>query len=393
MVRSIARRLSLLGGGMLLLGGVSADAGAQRAGRPASPASAAQDPLRPIQLGRMVEATLAATDPKIESRGPFHAYRFVAKADTRYIITMRSESLDAYLWVARPVGPLTENLDSDDDGGGDTDARLRFRATESGTYIIVAQALSEEGAGAYSLMLEEAPPMQPAVARPIAIGETATGMIDESSPVLEDMDDIPYALYSLSARGGRRVRITMTADDFDAYLTVARVTPDGDEEVASNDDSGGGTNARVTFAADGDYKIIARPLGSSGIGAYSLSVTEAPATVLITRAIGVGDTAEGEITDADPEMDQGPYFHQFEIQARQGDRLRITMRSEAFDSFLRWGRAGTEGFEELASDDDSGGNVDSMLEITVEESGKYLIRVSPLGAGQTGSYRLTIERP
>lgn len=393
MVRLIARRLSLLGGGMLLVAGSSLDADAQRAGRPASPGTAAADPVRPIQLGRMVEATLAATDPKIESRGPFHTYRFAAKADTRYIITMRSESFDAYLWVARQVGPLTENLDSDDDSGGDTDARLRFRATDAGTYLIVAQALSDEGAGAYTLTLEEAPPPQPAVARTIAIGETLTGTIDQSSPVLEDMDDIPYALYSLSASGGRRVRVTLTAEDFDAYLSVVRVTPSGDEEVAANDDSGGGTNARVTFAADGEYKIIARPLGSGGQGSYSLSVSEAPNTVVITRAINVGDTAEGEITDADPEMDSGPYYHQYEIRARVGERLRITLRSEDFDSFLRWGRTGADGFTEMGSDDDSGGNVDAQLEIAFAENGRYLIRVSPLGAGQTGSYRLMIERP
>jgi hypothetical protein len=393
MDRLIARRLSLLGGGLLLAAGLPAEVAAQRAGRPASPATAVPDALRPIRLGQLVEATLASTDPKIESRGPFHTYRFVAKADTRYIITMRSESVDAYVWVARAVGPLTENLDSDDDSGGDTDARLRFRATEAGTYIIVAQSLSENGAGAYTLMLEEAPAPQPAVARSITVGETLTGTIDESSPLLEEMDDIPYALFSLSARGGKRIRITLTADDFDAYLSVLRVTSGGEEEVASNDDSGGGTNARVTFAADGEYKIIARPLGAGGAGPYSIAVSEAPASVVITRAIRVGDTAEGEITDSDPEMDEGPYYHQFEIQAQEGDRVRITLRSESFDSFLRWGRAGEEGFEELGSDDDSGGNVDSMLEITVPASGKYLIRVSPLGAGQTGSYRLLVERP
>src|SRR5690606_14809470 len=111
-------------------------------------------------------------------------------------------------------------------------------------------------------------------------------------------------------------------------------------EVASDDDSGGGTNARVTFVADGEYTIIARPLSSSSAGAYSISVAEAPASVIITRAIRVGDTADGEITESDPEMESGPFFHQFEIQAQRGERLRLTLRSEDFDSYLRWGRAG-----------------------------------------------------
>lgn len=393
MDRLILRRLTLLGGGLVLAAAWPADAAAQRSGRQAAPATAVPDALRPIRLGQMVEATLSASDPKIESRGPFHAYRFVATADTRYIITMRSEALDSYVWVARAVGPLTETLDSDDDSGGDTDARLRFHAVEAGTYIIVAQALGAEGNGAYTLQVEQAPAPQPAVARRITVGETLTGTIDENSPLLEEMDDIPYALFSLSERGGRRIRITLTAEDFDAYLSVVRVTASGEEEVASNDDSGGGTNARVTFAADGEYRIIARPLGAGGAGAYSIAVSDAPASVVITRAIRVGDTAEGEITAADPEMESGAYYHQFEIEAREGDRLRITLRSESFDSFLRWGRAGESGFDELESDDDGGGNVDSRLDLTVPRSGKYLIRVSSLGAGQTGSYRLTIERP
>ncbi len=393
MVRPTARRHSLLASGLVLALGMPTALDAQRSGRPATPATAVPDAVRPIRLGQMAEGTLAATDPKIDGRGPFHAYRFEARAGTRYIITMRSESVDAYVWVARQVGPLTENLGSDDDSGGGTDARLRFRATADGPHLVVTQSLSEDGSGAYSVLVEEAPPAQVAVARTIAVGETMTGRIDESSPMLEDMDDTPYALYRITAVGGRRLRVSLTSEDFDAYLTVRRVTGSGEEEVASNDDGGGGTNARITFVADGEYTIVARPLGSNGAGSYSLAVAEAPATVVITRAIRVGDSAEGEITDADPELDSGPFFHQFEIQAQQGERLRLTLRSEDFDSFLRWGRAAASGFEELGSDDDSGGNVDSMLEVTVPTSGKYLIRVSPLGAGQTGRYRLMVERP
>lgn len=184
----------------------------------------------------------------------------------------------------------------------------------------------------------------------------------------------------------------MRSESFDAYLHVLKVMGPSQEQVATDDDSGGGTDSRITLTLDGDYAIIARSLGASGRGEYSLSVTEAEEVRVVQRPIAVGQTMSGVLSEGDPELDDGGYFHEYVVDARAGDRFRITLRSGDFDSYLRWGTKSDGIFTEIATDDDSGGDLDSQLEVRVERAGTYAIRASALGSGSTGAYALTLER-
>lgn len=376
--------------------GVTLGAGpalAQR-GQPARPATAqasSQATARPIRFGEAVNGTLAATDPKYAGRGAFHTYRFDAKADKHYIITLDSPDFDAWLWVARIVGGLSEELAQNDDGGEGTNSRLRFRPPAAGSYVIVAQSLSEEGLGAYTVKVEETDPPPPPSAQTIEIGATVRGELTEMSAIREEDGGAPYDLYNLSGRG-QRVRILMRSQAFDAYLHVLKVLGSSREEVATDDDSGGNTDARINLTLDGDYVIIARSLGSSGRGEYTLSVSEAEVVRVVQRPIAVGQTMSGVLSESDPELDGGGYFHEYVLDARAGDRFRITLRSGDFDSYLRWGTKSGDAFTEISTDDDSGGDLDSQLEVRVERAGTYVIRASALGSGSTGAYSLTLER-
>lgn len=353
-------------------------------------AAGAQSPHRAIRAGTQVVDTLLTSAPKLSERGGFRTYRFTASVGKRYVISMAADDFDAYVWVAREVGGLTDELDSDDDGGGGTNARLRFRPPADGSYLIVAQSLSEEGTGAFTLRLDE---MEPAVmppTQPIRIGETLVGRLTDDSPV-DDMEGFPYAHYTLRGNG-QRVRITMRAADFDAYLVLLQRRAGGEEEVATNDDGAGGTDARITVTLDGEYRILARPLGTDGRGEFSVSVEEAIPVPVIQRPIRVGETLTGELTDRDPELDDGGFFHEYVLEANAGEEFRITLRSTEFDSFLRWGRKDGEAFTEIASDDDGGGNLDSQLTVRADARGRYVIRVSALGSDSVGPYELRVER-
>lgn len=345
-----------------------------------------------IRFASPVTDSLRAAEPTMSGRGAFRVYRFEARADQRYVIEMTAPDFDAYVWVARQVGVLTEELASDDDGGGGTNARLRFKPPADGSYFLVAQSLAESGAGAYTLQVSEQDPPPPPVARAIELGQSVDGELTDESPVREQDGDQPYDLYSIRGNG-QRVRIVMTAESFDAYLQVIRVGAKGqEEEVASDDDSGGGTNARVTITLDGEYRIIARALSDNGRGSYALSVTDAPVVAVIPRPIAVGESVSSELSSADPELDDGGYFHEYVVNAQVGDVFRITLRSGEFDSYLRWGTKEGDIFTEIASDDDGGGDLDSMLEVRVERAGSYVIRVSALGSGSVGPYQLNVER-
>lgn len=347
---------------------------------------------RPIRMGEAMAGSLTAQDPKIQDRGPFHTYRLEAKAGDRFIITMSSGDVDAYLWVAKTVGGLTESVVSDDDGGGDTNARLRFRAATAGTYYVVAQSLSSDGTGAYELKVEVAPPAAPVVATPLTAGQVREGAITETSPMLEDENPaLPYQLYTFTGRG-ERVRVTVRSGAFDAYVKVTKVGTSGEEEVASDDDSGGGTDAMVTFAANGQYRIYARPLDASSTGAFTIALNPLPVVKITSRPIALGQTVSGTIADTDPETDGGQYFHQYTVTAQPGERIRITLRSSRFDAYLTWGRLVGAGLEDVTNDDDSAGDTDSQLDVIVPREGTYVIRVHALGAREVGDYQLNVAR-
>lgn len=351
----------------------------------------AQSPApRAIRLGTPMAGTLSAGDPSFEERGAFHVYRLEAAAGARYNITLRSDDFDAYLWVARSVSGITESIISDDDGGGDTDSRIRFRAPAAGTYLVVAQALAKETQGAYTLLVEEAPPPAPVVATALTLGQTVEGSISDASPLLEDENPaVPYQLYTYQGRG-ERVRISMRSGGFDAFLKVTRADGADEQELGTDDDSGGGTDASLAVVADGLLRIYARPLDASASGAFSISLVEAPMAKIISRTVTAGQTIAGTISRDDPEMEGGANFHQYAVTGRAGSRVRVIFRSDAFDAMLTASRPGPE-FVAGESDDDGAGGTNAQLDLTLPESGMLLIRVHALSSGGVGDYTLVVD--
>ena len=100
--------------------------------------------------------------------------------------------------------------------------------------------------------------------RPVS-GElvAADGRLDDES----HFDD-----YSYTMRRGDRITVTLRSDDFDAFLHVGRRTADGAlENNQTDDDGGGGTDARVTYTADRDGPVTIRvnTLGAGETGDYT----------------------------------------------------------------------------------------------------------------------------
>ncbi len=355
-------------------------------------AAHAQGGMKPLVPGQRVHATITTEDPRFKERGPFHAYRFEAKAGTRYQVSMRSSAFDSYLWVARSVGGLTEEMQNDDDSGGGQDARLRFRVPTGGTYIIVAQALDAAGTGAYDLQVEELGPTPPASAVAVALGEVKEGRIDDASPMLdEEGGERPYQLYSFTGRG-QRVRVTVRSGNFDATVKVTRVTATGEEQVGTDDDSGGGSDAMLAFTANGEFRIYAAPLDGSRMGAFTVGVSEVQVRPVVSRALTVGEQVSGSIDAEDAELDDGRNFDQYTITGRPGERFTVTLRSSAFDAYLDWGQIGVTGWQSEANDDDSAGDTDAKLDITLPAEGNFVLRAMPLEKGRSGSYTIVVER-
>lgn len=375
-------------------GGTAAVAAAWLACMAATPARAQQQPV--IRPGQTVTGTLAATDPRLSEHGAFRVYRFDARRGDRLTATMRSPDFDAYLTVARTVSGLTDVLKTDDDHGGNTDARLRFTAPADGSYLLVAQSLAEDGVGGYTLMLEPTPAPTTGQARQITLGQTVSGRLAETDAV-NDEDEAFYDTWTLSARQGQRLLIESKSDSLDTTLDFGKMENGEFSSIEKDDDGGEGTNSRlrVTVPANGEYMIRASSVGATSTGPYTLVVTERPAAAAAATPTPVraGQEVHGSLAETDPEMEDGSFYDYWTYTGRAGERIRISMSSEAFDTFVAAGTLAGGEFSEIASNDDGGENngTNSVLEVTVPSSGVVTIRTNSLSGGETGAYTLKVE--
>jgi hypothetical protein len=350
----------------------------------------AQEPTE-IAIGSTVSGTLTSSDPVLLDRGPARIYRFHAEEGQLLVAVLRSGAFDAYLTLMRPVSGVTDVVDYDDDSGGGTDARLRFRVPATGAYYLVAQAYSE-GEGGYSLTLDVAPPARLAPPRTLRVGETRDGELTSGGPVLfEGNSDVFYHLYTVEARAGQQLVVALESEDFDAFLAFGPVAGDTVEVTSTDDDGGPGTDARlrVSIPRDGTYGIHARPLRPGETGRYTISLREA--TVVPPRPLGRNQTVQGELGDGDPDEEQ-KFHDEWLYRAAAGETLRIWLRSDDFDAYLSVGRMVAGVYHELDwNDDGEEMGTDSYLEITLPEAGEYIIRATTFGSGSTGRYTLQVE--
>lgn len=349
-----------------------------------------------LRIGGNVSGVLDDSDPSKGSADEtpyrYDDYKVSARRGQRLEAVMRSDAFDAFLEVFAPGhdGADDEALSQDDDGLGDgTNSRLRFVATENGTYTLRARTYAGLDGGAYSLSLAQRADA-PRAPRPsgIRVGASVEGTISDRDPEAED-DGGHYDAYAFRAAAGQRLAISLNAEDFDPMVRVGQMERGSFVELASNDDGVGiGVNSYLIFTAPtaGEYVIRATPLGSDGEGAYTLKLDNAPPP-LATTPIQIGATVEGELTASDGVSDGGARADGYVITATAGQRIDVTLKSDAFDTYLElFNPAG----ESVDQDDDGGEDTNSRMIATLKEAGDYRIEVRALAADATGAYTLAV---
>ncbi len=238
-------------------------------------------------------------------------------------------------------------------------------------------------------------------ATPIRVGETASGQLTATDRRVEseDLGAYVYDTYSIQARDGQRLEVTMRSGDFDAYLEVYRGA-DAGEAIATDDDGlGEGTDSRLRFHAErGVYTVRARTLSGLEGGDYTIQVADRGPAPRAPRPtpLRLGDTLDGAINDRSPVEEDGEYgeyrYNGYSFRARQGERVVLTLKSEDFDPVVRIGRMARSGaFEQMALNDDSGaGGLDSYLIFTAPSNGEFVVRAAALDGSSTGNYELAM---
>jgi hypothetical protein len=347
-----------------------------------------------LRIGQSVTGSIAESDPALYQRGRFKAYQFQASPGRRYIATLESDDFDAYLTVARTVAGITDHMLMDDDGSGEgTGSRLRFTVPAAGTYLILAQSLGEDGTGSFTLRLDSATIRAP---RPQAftLGTPVQGELSDGDAEYEDAGaEGFYDLYRVQGRAGQRLRIRMEMGDF--YPSIELGTMEGGQFQPLENVTPGDKIITATLPAEGEYFIRAGAYGDVK-GEYTLTAEEraAPAPPR-TTAIRNGETANGELSEGDAELDDGRWYDAYVYTGRAGERLRVDLRSEDFDAYVAIGTLEGGVFTEMASNDDAedGEGLDSRLEFELPEDGRYVIQATSFSAGGTGKYEVTVSTP
>jgi len=108
-------------------------------------------------------------------------------------------------------------------------------------------------------------------------------------------------------------------------------------------------------------------------------------------SIGIGASLRGALEPGDRAFDGGGYFDLYTFQARSGQRLTVTLRSDDFDTYLRVAHTrAPEELDWLGEDDDGGVGTNSRLTVTAPADGEYWIAVSAYDE-DPGEYELALR--
>jgi Ca2+-binding RTX toxin-like protein len=357
--------------------------------------------------------------------------------------------LDTILRVFDEAG---NELAWDDDSGGGLNSLIDFTAPEAGVYAVGISSSANsfydpliEGSGQdgfsigdYALSVRFGPTSRDLVEPNDTIFDApdyTARLRDEGSLVLVGFlgdnpnvdpaaDEVDLVLFELGT--GERVVFQTIAWEMSGLDTILRVFDEAGNELAWDDDSGGGLNSLIDFTApeagvyavgissfaNSFYDPLVEGSGQDGFstGDYVLSVTlgtslldlvepndtlfEAPDYTARLRDEGslaltgfLGDNPN--VSPAADEVD----LVLFELGA--GERVvfeTIAWEISGLDTILRvFDEAGNE----LAWDDDSGDGLNSLIDFTAPEAGVYAVGISsfanfdydPLveGSGENGS--------
>jgi hypothetical protein len=224
----------------------------------------------------------------------------------------------------------------------------------------------------------------------LRVGQSVSGSIVQTDPAMYERGR--FKVYQFTASPGRRYIATLSSDDFDAYLTLARTVGGITDHMLTDDDGAGegtGSRLRFTVPAPGTYLILAQSLGEDGTGGFTLRLDSASIRQPRPQPLTLGTPVQGALTDDDAEYDeQGAegFYDLYRLQGRAGQRLRMRLEMGEYYPSIEIGTMEGGRFTPLENVTPG----DKMLTATLPEAGEYFIRAGAYG-DVTGEYTLMVE--
>jgi len=150
----------------------------------------------------------------------------------------------------------------------------------------------------------------------------------------------------------------------------------------------GGQNLNFAIPADSVAVLAASPAGQIPFG----NVTALSGEILEGRDLPFDRQVTSDLHSGLPMFPDGSYYEVWNFQGEQGQRIRLRMRSDAFDTFLILGRIVDGRLVRLVVNDDQGPfNLDSRIDLTLPADGEYVIHATSLFGGAQGAYTINLQ--
>src|SRR2546422_723257 len=395
----------------------------------------------PIRVGQTVTGRLVQSDQKFSDGSRYKMYAFVGNKRDTVAVDLTSDDFDANLLIADAAG---NSLARNDDSGEKCNARLTFVPPATANYRIYANSSSQAEIGEYHLSVARgrAPAAADTVCRGfgavaglIEVGQTITGNLTSEDPQFTG-DSTYFQRWILPVRANQAFTVDLQSDDFDAYLMLTRGRG---EKLVSNDDGGGGCNARLVYTAQDDHPLrilvntASRPPRQTGhftlrvsdgeaavetkgncrftatasASAPTATPVSAPAAQPLQQKVSnvsqqsssaalptirVGESVNGALTDRDSLYPDTSYFKFYQFTAPgPSDTITIDLSSDDFDPVLI---VRGDDLDNSIINDDGGPGCSSRIVRAFPSRGPYRILVNTTNSPkrQTGNFTLSITR-
>jgi hypothetical protein len=350
-----------------------------------------------LTSGQPTQGTIGSEDPRLASdNSSYEVYRIRVNAGQRVTATLTSTAFVPVLSVGSSVAGTCDGCSSNSADKGGT-ATASKAAVSAGFMEIRVNTMEAGEAGAFTLTATVADPVRLTPA-PLTLDQSVRGALATTDATNDDgafMD-----AFNVTLRVGRPIQIDLTSTEFDPKVSLWGPGDGGAMvQLADDDDSGPGNNARIRFTATraGAYQIRAMALSEGNTGAYTLRAGAPPARVPLPAPtpLALGVEASGTLAENGPMAEEGGeemLVQRYAFEAVAGKSYRVKAQSGAFDTYVAVGRIKPDGsFEELVGDDDGAGEgTNSRLRWRAETSGRYIVQVRALGSGM-GAFTTTIE--
>jgi hypothetical protein len=386
---------------------------------------------RTIQVGQSVNSTLSSSDESYSDSTYYQRWYFTTRPNTAITLDLASDDFDPVLLLS---GLDSTVVDVRHRGPGCA-ARISLVFPGAGPYSVVANTsvTPVRQTGRYTLSLTQgirrllpdddcspatssSPSAGTGTMHQIQVGQAVNGNLTTDDNLYRDTTY--YQFWQFTATAGSQLTVDLSSDDFDPYLIVRGFkAADGRDSSSVDDDGGPGCSARVstTFPTTGTYTILVNTTSTQKktTGGFTLSITRGlkppvsgdcsngGTTTPTTPTTGggggartqgtmtIGQSVQGRLATSDYLRSADTTYAQWWLlQGRAGQQVTIDLESDDFDSFIFLFGPGLT--DDGSQDDDSGGNCNSRLTVTMPQSGEYRILVNTRNQYETGAYTLSV---